>query len=369
LRHGVAPAFAYPATVGDSVALRFGLAGERAGPSVKIVTVWTGYGPAYDALRAAVADRKRADPLTPVTVLAPTRAAGALARRALAAGVAGRPGIAGLSVLTVDRLAEQLATAALASSGRDPASSPHDTGDVLDAAADAVRHRPGLAGELGAVISLLPTDLPGRTQALLAALPDLITIAGAPAEPPEIEPPEDRSDTAIGRAVHGVLQSADLVTGLGFVEAVAAGARKSDRPLVSELASSALGSPVVRRAATRRHWRESYVATVIGDRVLEGVVDLLYRDDDGLVIVDYQTDAAPSPAQVDHRRPQVATYAAAVEAAVGEPVARCVLLFLSPDGADALIVPEIPAAVAAIRASGFARAGRSARGCVQSPGL
>jgi ATP-dependent exoDNAse (exonuclease V) beta subunit len=35
------------------------------------------------------------------------------------------------------------------------------------------------------------------------------------------------------------------------------------------------------------------VATVIGDRVLEGIVDLLYRDDDGLVVVAYKTDAVP----------------------------------------------------------------------------
>jgi hypothetical protein len=45
----------------------------------------------------------------------------------------------------------------------------------------------------------------------------------------------------------------------------------------------------------------------------------------------------------------MAAYAAAVSAATGEPVARCVLLFLSPGGADALVVPEIPAAAAEIR--------------------
>ena len=34
-------------------------------------------------------------------------------------------------------------------------------------------------------------------------------------------------------------------------------------------------------------------APTVGDRVLEGYIDLLYRDDDGLVIVDYKTDAVP----------------------------------------------------------------------------
>jgi ATP-dependent exoDNAse (exonuclease V) beta subunit len=95
------------------------------------------------------------------------------------------------------------------------------------------------------------------------------------------------------------------------------------------------------------------VATVVGDTVLEGIVDLLYRDDDGLVIVDYKTDAVPHSAlstRVAFYRPQMAAYAAALAAAAGEPVARCVLLFLSPTGAEAWEVPEIAAAMTAIRA-------------------
>jgi ATP-dependent exoDNAse (exonuclease V) beta subunit len=167
-----------------------------------------------------------------------------------------------------------------------------------------------------------------------------------------------RYGTAIGRAVHGVLQSVDLATGAGLADAVAAQVLAEGvvpyAALVTELAAAALAAPLVRRAAARPHWRESYAATVIGDKVLEGVIDLLYRDDDGLVIVDYKTDAVPFSAlsaRVDFYRPQMAAYAAAVEAAAGEPVARCVLLFLSPNGAEAWEVPEIPAAMTAIRAS------------------
>jgi ATP-dependent helicase/nuclease subunit A len=95
------------------------------------------------------------------------------------------------------------------------------------------------------------------------------------------------------------------------------------------------------------------VATVLGDTVLEGIVDLLYRDDDGLMIVDYKTHAVPLSAlsaRVDFYRPQLAAYAAALEAAVGEPVARCVLLFLASGGAEAWEVPELPAAMTAVRA-------------------
>ena len=165
-----------------------------------------------------------------------------------------------------------------------------------------------------------------------------------------------RYGTAVGRAVHGVLQSVDLATGAGLADAVAAQTLAEGvvpmAELVSQLAQAALSAPLIRRAARLPHWRESWVATTVGERVLEGIVDLLFRDDDGLVIVDYKTDAVPLSAlsaRTDFYRPQLAAYAAAVQAATGEQVARCILLFLSPDGARAWEVPEIPAAILDVR--------------------
>jgi ATP-dependent exoDNAse (exonuclease V) beta subunit len=101
---------------------------------------------------------------------------------------------------------------------------------------------------------------------------------------------------------------------------------------------------VVRRAASRPHWRETYVGTVVGDRVLEGFIDLVYEDDDGLVIVDYKTDTVPLAAldrRVAYYRPQVAAYVAGLAAATGRPVARAVLLFLSPGGAVERVVDDL----------------------------
>jgi hypothetical protein len=87
--------------------------------------VWTGYGAAaYEALRGVVGEVKGRDALAPVSVLVPTNLCGVIARRVLARGVAGRAGVAGLSVLTVDRLAELIAAAALTGAGRRPATSP-----------------------------------------------------------------------------------------------------------------------------------------------------------------------------------------------------------------------------------------------------
>src|SRR3954470_23781643 len=49
-----------------------------------------------------------------VTVIAPNNIAGIVARRYLAAGIDGRPGVAGIEVTTLARLAERVATPLLA---------------------------------------------------------------------------------------------------------------------------------------------------------------------------------------------------------------------------------------------------------------
>jgi ATP-dependent helicase/nuclease subunit A len=93
----------------------------------------------------------------------------------------------------------------------------------------------------------------------------------------------------------------------------------------------------VRDAAGRAYWREVYACTPVGERLLEGYVDLLYRTDDGLVVVDYKTAATNDPARLAERvegyRLQGASYAITVERSTGEPVRRVVFLFLTPGGA------------------------------------
>ena len=104
---------------------------------------------------------------------------------------------------------------------------------------------------------------------------------------------------------------------------------------MTALVRSALAIEVVQRAAAREHWRESYVGTLQPDgTVLEGFVDLIYREDDGtLIIVDYKTDAIPAAAletRVAHYAPQLQAYTDILPN-TGRPV----LLFLAPTTAHA----------------------------------
>ena len=149
----------------------------------------------------------------------------------------------------------------------------------------------------------------------------------------------------VGRAVHAALADIDLATGcdtggrgadeLSRVRAVAQGI-EGHASEVATLVTRALTSPTVALAATRRHWREVYVAAPVGDNgVLEGFVDLLFEDDGTLVVVDYKTDrlrrGRALAAAVAAYRLQVAAYAVALESSTGLAVSRCVLVFVGAE--------------------------------------
>ena len=165
-----------------------------------------------------------------------------------------------------------------------------------------------------------------------------VAIAGLAKQPRDLELPpwaKGRYGTAVGRAVHAVLQTVSLATGDGLepiAESLAHAEGVGEHSVVvAAMSRSASASPVIGRAATREHWKETYVGTIIDDVLVEGYVDLLYREDDGrLVIVDYKTDAAPTEETVRAYATQLSLYARAVHDATGSP-ADCVLLFCSVD--------------------------------------
>ena len=156
------------------------------------------------------------------------------------------------------------------------------------------------------------------------------------------EPPwrRGRAGTAIGRAVHAVLQTIDLATGDGAASLAAAQAAAEGVPdlaaVIEQRVRSVLESPSVKAAvATGKYWREVFVAVPVGERVLEGFIDLLYEDADGeLVVVDYKTDGVRNEADADEAvgryRLQAAAYALAVSRSLARPVSRCVFVFANP---------------------------------------
>jgi len=168
-----------------------------------------------------------------------------------------------------------------------------------------------------------------------------------------------RAGTAVGQAVHSVLQEADLEVGTDLEALAASAAAAEGMPDISgdvaALARSALASGAVRRAMTAgRHWRELYVAAPVGGITLEGYVDLLVEEADGLVVVDYKTDSVANEAEVDAKldryRIQAAAYALALETSTGEPVKECCFVFCKTSGPIERTVDDLDAAKDEVRA-------------------
>ena len=156
--------------------------------------------------------------------------------------------------------------------------------------------------------------------------------------------------TAVGRAVHAVLQFADLRTGANIpafaaAQAAAEGVIGLERT-IDRLARSALQAPIVAQGQAGQHWRELFVATQISGTVVEGYIDLLVRHPErGLVVVDYKTDQiadGPERAQRLARYGiQLAAYALALEELLGESIAAGVLVMCRTSGAaEQVDIPE-----------------------------
>ena len=152
-----------------------------------------------------------------------------------------------------------------------------------------------------------------------------------------------RGGTNLGRAVHAVLQSIDLLTGEGLedicraqAEAEGIGDAAKD---VLELSRNALATETVKeliesvKKGSANYYREVFVSMKLGDKLVEGFIDLLIDTPDGITIVDYKTDRLTTK-QVQELGPeyevQLGLYAWAVGETTGKPVREATLLFLRP---------------------------------------
>ena len=167
-----------------------------------------------------------------------------------------------------------------------------------------------------------------------------------------------RSGTAFGSALHAVLQQimermlpdlplpsdADIGEYLARWDAEIsdlAGQQAADKGIATNrvaeivrLARKALHTPAV--AAALRHaprmWSEIPVAAPVDGVVVEGIIDLLYEDSDGdLVVIDYKSDDVSESevaALLERYQWQGAAYAAALESATDKTVNEVQFLFV-----------------------------------------
>jgi len=169
------------------------------------------------------------------------------------------------------------------------------------------------------------------------AVTDLVKMAKQEAEGGEVYYRAGRGSSSLGRAVHSVLQSIDLATGAGLedisrAQAAAEGIAGQWQE-VAGLAGNGLQSDVVRRAVESGSYRrEVFISVPVEGKLLEGIMDIVFEEDGGLVIADYKTDAIDSENELLRKKElyelQAGLYALMAQEATGRPVRQVVLVFL-----------------------------------------
>ena len=227
-----------------------------------------------------------------------------------------------------------------------PAAAPPPAEHSIDALEQWKRDRKALFEEISAPSSIAATSLgkKGKEEA---------------DEKPEQESNEPwrrgRAGTAVGRAVHAVLQTVDLETGGGIAVRARAQAAAEGVPgreaEIERLCRVAVESEIVKRAvASGRFLREVPVAIGTSGGSLHGFIDLLFEEDGGYIVVDYKTDSISgdeASEAVQRYRMQGGAYAHALQELTGKPVKEVVFLYLQPRREQRL--PDLPGAIQAAR--------------------
>jgi ATP-dependent helicase/nuclease subunit A len=141
-----------------------------------------------------------------------------------------------------------------------------------------------------------------------------------------------------GRLVHRILEwipfddsSAERAAAMAEALAPTFGLDGEGAARAAEAARRALALPVIGRACrAARVWRELALWFPEGDELVEGVVDLVFEEEGGLVLVDYKTDhVAPEQIllQAAHHAPQLQLYGRGLARATGMPVRERLVLF------------------------------------------
>jgi ATP-dependent helicase/nuclease subunit A len=152
----------------------------------------------------------------------------------------------------------------------------------------------------------------------------------SPVEVIEVPREPDRpGGRRFGALVHGVLATvpldggADVIHRLTTVQARTLGATDEEAEAAAKVVQTVLSQPILQRAQQAskadRCRRDTPVAWLDGDNLIEGVVDLAFEVDDKWTVVDFKTDEELT--RFSNYAMQVGLYGKAMEAATGQETA------------------------------------------------
>jgi ATP-dependent helicase/nuclease subunit A len=206
---------------------------------------------------------------------------------------------------------------------RSPATLPDGEEATTDAVADQWELERGRLIEKASSLPYVPV---AATRLALETAPSAARVASTP---------EGRE---FGNLVHRMLEWVPLETPehdriQTTAEALAArfGLTRAAARRAADAVMRTLAHPVMERARhAKATWRELPVWLPDEGRLVEGVVDLVFEEDQALVVVDYKSDPIleeDALAQAAHHAPQLRLYDRALTLATGMPVKERLVLF------------------------------------------
>jgi ATP-dependent helicase/nuclease subunit A len=107
------------------------------------------------------------------------------------------------------------------------------------------------------------------------------------------------------------------------------------RPMIKRaggMVKEALNSPILQRAIKSDNYQKEVPFTYKNNgTIFEGVMDLVFKEEDGLVVLDFKTDLLKKDdlnSRVQHYRPQLQVYSDAIKSIFGGPPKEVILFFL-----------------------------------------
>jgi ATP-dependent helicase/nuclease subunit A len=185
------------------------------------------------------------------------------------------------------------------------------------------RRAQAVAAASRATLSVLTaTEWAKSEDRLTATAPEVVVLnVGGSAPSTLLSLAERPGGARYGTLVHAVLATVPLDADETVVHDVAAvqgriiGARDDEIASASAAVVRVLSHPMLVRAraaaSAGRAYRETPIALVVGDTLIEGVVDLAFEDAEGLTVLDFKTDRELEDG-IDRYRRQLQLYAAAL---------------------------------------------------------
>jgi ATP-dependent exoDNAse (exonuclease V) beta subunit len=140
-----------------------------------------------------------------------------------------------------------------------------------------------------------------------------------------------------GKLVHRLFEKLDwsqpdLLEKMAEIEGKDLGATGSMIKRAGEMVREAINSPILQRVIKSSSYQKEVPFTYKDDgTIFEGVMDVVFREGNGLVVLDFKTDQIKKDnlnSKVEHYKPQTKVYSEAIKTIFGQPPKEVILFFL-----------------------------------------